>query len=1206
MSNAFDRFSLRRITGSVAAAITVFILLAPSASAQVLVGNPFDIDHQGWIDPDPARGGQWRLSLHNPTMMETANTTPPAPGAPDIATPHSGNYYPMLMVQDDYTTPSTYDYNVRMYTNDDDLWGVVFGYQDPDNYYRVGFRSQTGGNLGATSGVSVQKVSGGVISQISPNGPGTIHTDFPTFATSDNRTPVDITVSVTGTNYSVSVAAENGGNALFSGSDPGLTAGKIGVQSWAQLNRATIDPFWGTEVESVSVTQGASTLFQDSFDYSPVEWRPLAMANSEGLRTNASDNGSDRGNFGVDLDSPWIYQQSNGFRYATATAPNIDFIGPAVVVDEPGATAYGDYETRVRLAARDNDGIGVIVRAQDDNNFYRISFTNEATGTNPLQSRARQGMSVQKVRNGVWSELYSDDFAPLFVHTVPGEGSGQTPTTGLQNHWFDLSVTAVDNTLQVQVIDNDGNTIDYPLITDFSDPILAGSAGLTTWGNVHSYFMPYAGVDTPFITAINPALELSLTVNRDNGNLLLTNAGTGAVDLKGVSILSGGGALNPATWIPVTDNYDDPPPGNGSVDPDDTWTILTETAHELSEEEPTGDGGTLGIGQSVNLGNAWTKSTIEDLVATATLVDDQVLPLSISFVDGPDGGSFVRGDLNTDGSLTAADWLDFYPNMLADLGSMTDVERALAGDLNGDGDVDVVDFALFKSDYEAVFGAGSFDAMTAQVPEPSTYAMLLVAAIGGCMIRLRRRFETGVMALAMIGFATWAGPASAAPVDFTTFTVEHFPEVDPGNFPLALWDTTPSTATLNFDASPNVFYGAESAMNKRIFGTVTPGSDDDVVGFVLGFDPGDAQFGSMADYMLVDWKGANQTFNFEDANLFDFFHSATPGGLMPAGLALSRVTGRPTADELWQHADLPENAEGGVTQLARGATLDTTPYNRAGGSHFFDITYTATNIKVSVDGVLQFDMDGSFPDGRFGLYTLCLGPAPIFSNFEIQDAGFEGLSATVDRGDGTITLNNDGTAPVEFDFYQFDSLSNSLDEEAWNSLSEQDHQSVGAGDHQRWQEAGGSDPSNIAEVFLASNSTLAGGTSLSIGGAYNNLVNGEDLVLQYRLPSGFILEGDVQYIGTAPGGLTGDYNGDGAVNAADYTVWRDNLGGTATIPNDSTPGTVTPADYTVWRANFGNPGSGSGSAVVPEPTSLALLSCVALLLGVRRSSRRNA
>jgi hypothetical protein len=74
--------------------------------------------------------------------------------------------------------------------------------------------------------------------------------------------------------------------------------------------------------------------------------------------------------------------------------------------------------------------------------------------------------------------------------------------------------------------------------------------------------------------------------------------------------------------------------------------------------------------------------------------------------------------------------------------------------------------------------------------------------------------------------------------------------------------------------------------------------------------------------------------------------------------------------------------------------------------------------------------------------------------------------------------------------------------------------------------------------------------------------------------------------------LIGDYNDDGAVDAADYTVWRDNVGAApGTLPNDILNVVVGPQQYAVWRANFGNvmpsPGALAGSTV-PEPSTVIL------------------
>ena len=86
------------------------------------------------------------------------------------------------------------------------------------------------------------------------------------------------------------------------------------------------------------------------------------------------------------------------------------------------------------------------------------------------------------------------------------------------------------------------------------------------------------------------------------------------------------------------------------------------------------------------------------------------------------------------------------------------------------------------------------------------------------------------------------------------------------------------------------------------------------------------------------------------------------------------------------------------------------------------------------------------------------------------------------------------------------------------------------------------------------------------------------------------------------GGLAGDFNNNGVVDAADYTRWRDTLGSNNALPNDnglSTP--IGEAHYDLWKANFGN--TGSGSAAVPEPATLTLV-LLAALTGIVRTRCR--
>jgi hypothetical protein len=82
-------------------------------------------------------------------------------------------------------------------------------------------------------------------------------------------------------------------------------------------------------------------------------------------------------------------------------------------------------------------------------------------------------------------------------------------------------------------------------------------------------------------------------------------------------------------------------------------------------------------------------------------------------------------------------------------------------------------------------------------------------------------------------------------------------------------------------------------------------------------------------------------------------------------------------------------------------------------------------------------------------------------------------------------------------------------------------------------------------------------------------------------------------VGFGPAGVAGDYNGNGIVDAADYTTWRDHLGQTFSLPNRNplNSGPISQADYEFWKTRFGaTSGAGSLSAgAVPEPAGLVLL-----------------
>ncbi len=87
--------------------------------------------------------------------------------------------------------------------------------------------------------------------------------------------------------------------------------------------------------------------------------------------------------------------------------------------------------------------------------------------------------------------------------------------------------------------------------------------------------------------------------------------------------------------------------------------------------------------------------------------------------------------------------------------------------------------------------------------------------------------------------------------------------------------------------------------------------------------------------------------------------------------------------------------------------------------------------------------------------------------------------------------------------------------------------------------------------------------------------------------------------------LDGDYNNNGTVDAADYTLYRDALGTNTVLPNDPTGGVIGAAQYNTWRNNFGNSGSMSAAATsVPESNAVVLLASLLSCQIAKRSRGR--
>ncbi len=178
-----------------------------------------------------------------------------------------------------------------------------------------------------------------------------------------------------------------------------------------------------------------------------------------------------------------------------------------------------------------------------------------------------------------------------------------------------------------------------------------------------------------------------------------------------------------------------------------------------------------------------------------------------------------------------------------------------------------------------------------------------------------------ILALALVGQAN-----AQDDVDLSTWTAESYPAVS--GFGAGVWTVAGDNLSVyqSVNGQPTLFYSDFLAFNTSFQGKikVETTSDNDFIGFALGFQPGDTS-NSSADYLLVDWKQGSQTFNFGSP-------SCTPGSFAPRGLAVSRVTGIPTADEFWGHTNFDSPAcsdlNNGLQELQRGSTQGSTGRGR--------------------------------------------------------------------------------------------------------------------------------------------------------------------------------------------------------------------------------------------------------------------------------------
>lgn len=190
--------------------------------------------------------------------------------------------------------------------------------------------------------------------------------------------------------------------------------------------------------------------------------------------------------------------------------------------------------------------------------------------------------------------------------------------------------------------------------------------------------------------------------------------------------------------------------------------------------------------------------------------------------------------------------------------------------------------------------------------------------------------------------------AEAAPVDLSSWVAE-----GSGN-----WELQPGNDSVlqTLNAQPTVFHNNQNSQGKQLGGKiqVQTAFDDDVIGFVLGYNAGDLTNPS-PDYILIDWRQVETPI--------------TIGGcdVLP-GLSVMRITG-----DIGDFSGLAcRDGSEGVTELARGATLGDVGWEDF-REYTFELVFTETLLQVLVDGKVEISLAGTFADGGFGFYNASQG-----------------------------------------------------------------------------------------------------------------------------------------------------------------------------------------------------------------------------------------
>ncbi len=784
-----------------------------------------------------------------------------------------------------------------------------------------------------------------------------------------------------------------------------------------------------------------------------------------------------------------------------------------------------------------------------------------------------------------------------------------------------------------------GDTVSYRIY--FNDTLIeqntGGDAytnpGSFTWTDNDSNFIGLDGRSPTFVAFDN--LEITtlvlptLTVDRSTGEIFLTNNTNQSIELAAYDINSAVGALDQSEWATIESQ-------RGVSDSE--WFTFTAPGDNTNLAEGTIGGYTLASMASISLGDVWVRSPFEDVEIELRDTDGNDVPVVVKYI----GDEILLGDFDLINGVDSADWPTLRDNLRTDVSSLSPLQAYGAGDLNLDGMVDRLDYRLFKADFLASL-PGEALPQTGAVPEPTSLC-LGIGLLG--LIALRRRvFRAYVRGLVVLGAMVLPGLAVGADL----FT-DSFDRADEVNIDLTKDGMSgPVAALLAADAvylEPHTTGGTRDILSNQLRLAVGPGTANIVI-----------------DHNFTDASILSDGGFRVSVDVVDYPTESVPhGGAIGIGMSRAEALSTGDADAGFPNGAKISNAfQSGISNfnaaisdfwfgirgngtVAWGAGTvapgDSGYVTSAVGSPTGTISATFAPVGFNQGDNVGYEVFYNGVSQGFGSFQWsqdmqnyigldAKDPQFVqFDNFSITtatDAVYKPLRLLVDTDTGVVSIAG-GDVANTLDYYEILSDGNGLVEGSFTGLAGAPGFPAGTGIGNGWEAIPENGSDALVETYLAGSSMVGiGAAPISLGAIYNVGLDTRDLQFYYQTQGGPVVPVAVEYLSS--GSTVPDFNGDGFVDAADYTVWRDNLGlltGATLLDGDADgDGDVDATDYNLWKQGFGTlaasaviagqvpePGAVTAGSV-PEPGTaiislLAALMCVALgsrTVGTRSGSK---